>query len=129
MTYLLDTVAFLRALDGTLPRKTLRRLNKPGTELLVSILTPWEIVLKRALRYLDMQHARIEQGILDLQARLLPITLAHTRILHTLPQFKEHTDPFDRMLIAQAIEERCPLVSNDTRFELYRKLGLQTLWD
>jgi PIN domain nuclease of toxin-antitoxin system len=46
-----------------------------------------------------------------------------------LPQFVEHADPFDRMVIAQAMAESYTLVSPDTRFPLYEPHGLKLLWE
>ncbi len=129
MKYLLDTVAFCRALDDTLPGKTRRRLTNADAELLVSIVTPWEIALKRSLILRGLNNDLVVRKIEELGARLLPITLDHTAALNTLPTFPEHRDPFDRMLIAQALGEECPLVSNDSRLSLYEGVGLQVLWD
>jgi PIN domain nuclease of toxin-antitoxin system len=129
MTYLLDTVAFYRALDKTLPAKLLRRLQRSDSQLFVSIVTPWEIALKPALQAHGMSNELVQEKILELGARLLPITMEHTGLLYTLPYFEDHRDPFDRMLIAQALDERCPLVSNDQRFARYQARGLSVIWD
>jgi PIN domain nuclease of toxin-antitoxin system len=85
MTYLLDTVAFLRALDNTLPAKTGRRLQKADAQLFVSIITPWEIALKRSLHFVGVSNELVQHHILDLGARILPITISHIGILYTLP--------------------------------------------
>jgi PIN domain nuclease of toxin-antitoxin system len=53
----------------------------------------------------------------------------HTEEFDQLPKFKEHADPFDRILIAQAMAEDYTLVSPDTRFPLYEPHGLKLLWD
>jgi PIN domain nuclease of toxin-antitoxin system len=66
-------------------------------------------------------------GIARMGAQLLPITFAHLTELLALPLFPDHRDPFDRLLIAQAISEGLRMVSNDTRFSDYKKLRL--LWD
>ncbi len=129
MRYLLDTVAFYRALDGSLPAKTARRLQKSDAELFVSVVTPWEIALKRSLQVHGLNNELVVQKIEELGARLLTITTEHTARLYTLPYFPDHRDPFDRMLIAQALERACVLVSSDNRFSNYEKTGLKTLWD
>jgi PIN domain nuclease of toxin-antitoxin system len=84
--------------------------------LFVSIITPWEIALKRSLHFVGVSNELVQHHILDLGARILPITINHIGILYTLPSL--HRDPFDRMLIAQALEEQCPIVSSDGHFEL-----------
>ena len=48
----------------------------------------------------------------------------HLKTLATLGVFKEHTDPSDRLIIAQAITEKLSLISSDNYFRLYKKLGL-----
>lgn len=127
MRFLLDTNCFVRAVNGTLPAKVERRLLRPGAELLLSIITPWEIAIKPALRHSGFTHNLVKAKIAEMGARLLPITMEHTALLHDLPP--HHTDPFDRMIIAQALVEECPVVSSDQRFPLYKSVGLQLLWD
>ncbi len=129
MNYLLDTVTLLRAHDGTLPRKLERRLQRAETKLFVSIVSPWEIALKKSLQFQGYSNEVVGDLILELDAKILPITLDHTGIAGTLPQFQEHHDPFDRMIIAQALEKQCPVVTPDIRFPLYRHVGLEVLWD
>jgi PIN domain nuclease of toxin-antitoxin system len=127
MTYLLDTVAFLRALDNTLPAKIRRQLQRANAQLFVSIITPWEIALKRSLHFAGVSNELVQQYILDLGARILPISVRHIGKLYSLPPL--HRDPFERMLIAQALEERYPIVSSDRHFGLYREVGLEVIWD
>lgn len=51
--------------------------------------------------------------------RLLPIEPAHTTLLATMPFVPRHKDPFDRLLIAQAIVEDLPVISADVAFDAY----------
>jgi PIN domain nuclease of toxin-antitoxin system len=127
MRVLLDTNAFIRAVSGTLPVKIERRLLKPGTEFLISIVTPWEIAAKQELHRMGFTHPVVVSKISEMGARLLPISLEHTAELYQLPL--HHKDPFDRIIIAQALVEDCPLVSSDQRFPLYSSTGLKVLWD
>ena len=53
------------------------------------------------------------------------ISKEHLRTLAKLPLIDEHRDPTDRLIIAQAITEKLPLISNDTKFPKYRKYGLE----
>ena|SRR3954454_19200194 len=129
MKLLLDTHIVVYWLAGTLPHKIKRRIEK-ASDLLVSIVTPWEFALKTnppsgKLRFPNTKET--EQFLEDLGVRVLPITMEHTNTLYTLPL--HHDDPFDRMIIAQTLAEKCPVVSADKRFPLYRSVGLQVLWD
>jgi PIN domain nuclease of toxin-antitoxin system len=122
---LLDTSAFVRWLDGSLPTQVRRRLDR--AELLVSIVTAWEIAIKPELTQAGFRPGVVERSLEAMGARLLPITPRHTDALYALP--RHHKDPFDRMLIAQALVERCTLVSPDQRIPLYRNVGLKVFWD
>jgi PIN domain nuclease of toxin-antitoxin system len=59
--------------------------------------------------------------IIDLQEK-------ETSTYHELPQKENHKDPFDRMLIWQAITKNCVMISKDEKFEQYKKNGLKLLW-
>lgn len=129
MKLLLDTCAVLGWMEGKLPSKIRRRIQKPGTDVLVSIATPVEVAIKsnppgRA----PLPSPRQLQEALDLlQGRWLPVTLECAVLLYNLPV--HHKDPFDRIIIVQALQENCPVVTSDERFPLYKSVGLQVLWD
>ena len=127
MTVLLDTSAFIRHSQGKLPGRMFRLVAKSTTEVLVSIVTPWEIAMKPALRKVGLDGQRVREQLEVLGARLLPITLEHTERLYRLANY--HHEPFDQMIIAQALVENCPVVSSDQRFPLYASEGLKVLWD
>lgn len=132
MKLLFDTNAFLRWVDARLPDKIRRYIQKPNRQLLVSIVTPCEIAIKSnavrnnpARRFRMPSASEVKESIERLGAQLLPVTLQHAEVLYDLPL--HHQDPFDRMIIAQALEERCTVVTSDQQFSLYE--GLQVLWD
>ena len=127
MQFLLDTNAFIRMLIGSLPARVERRVFKPGVDLLLSVVTPWEISIKRSLVKAGVTQNVVESKIDEMDLRVLSITLEHTGVFDGLPL--HHDDPFDRMLIAQALTENCPLISSDQRFPLYAGTGLKVLWD
>ncbi len=129
MRYLLDSNAFIDAARGKLPRKLERRLLASHAELLVSILTPWEIALKPSLKKYNLTPTTVEQKIRDMEGQILALQLNHATIFYSLPQYEEHRDPFDRMLVAQALAEGCALVSRDQRFPLYANVGLNVVWE
>ncbi len=125
MRVLLDTSAFVRWMAGTpLPKDASRVLNRQDAELLISIVTAWEIVMKPALQ---RSSADVEQAVSDMGAQLLQISFPHLEELSRLPLNSNHRDPFDRMLIAQAIAEDIPIISSDSRFEEYKKV--RVIWD
>ncbi len=125
MRLLLDSNAFLRwTMNATLPRSVHRVLAKPDTECLISIVTGWEIAIKTKLR---LKTSDVEDSIRKIGAAVLPIEFAHLDELARLPLIENHRDPFDRMLIAQALSEDVPIVSSDERFRSYRRL--RVLWD
>jgi len=87
-------------------------------------VTVWEVAIKHSLH---VSVTDVQTSIASMLAKLLPITFEHLEIFGDLPIFADHRDPFDRMLIAQAISEDLTIVSADTRFEKYKKL--RVLWD
>jgi PIN domain nuclease of toxin-antitoxin system len=122
---LLDTNVFLRWMVGSsLPRPLERVLAKPSTECVISIVTGWEITLKTQL---GVSATEIEAAMSQMRAALLPIKFRHLDELSRLPSYEDHRDPFDRMLIAQALAEDLPIASSDTRFGAYKRL--RVLWD
>ena len=89
-------------------------------ELYLSVASVWEMAVKCSLGKLTF-HKPIESYILDIlqenSIQLLPITFRHTIRVSTLPF--HHRDPFDRLIISQAEEEKIAILSCDTIFDLY----------
>jgi len=115
---LLDTHILLWWLadDPSLPARARDSISDPGTEVLVSAATVWEIAIKRASGKLDAPDDLLEA--LEANAfDTLAITAAHALAAGELPA--HHADPFDRMLIAQAQAETLTLVSVDARLGDY----------
>jgi PIN domain nuclease of toxin-antitoxin system len=115
---LLDTHVLLWWLagDAALPKGAGDAIADSGSEVLVSAATAWEIAIKKATGRL----AAPDDLIKALDANdfgTLPITAPHALAAGNLPA--HHSDPFDRMLIAQARLERLILVSVDRRFTDY----------
>jgi PIN domain nuclease of toxin-antitoxin system len=122
---LLDTNAFIRwVADTPLPGRIERMLRKPATEKFVSIVTAWEIVMKPRL---NLRASDVEAGVAAMGAALLPVRFQHLETLSALPEQGNHRDPFDRMLIAQALAEDLSMVSSDQRFAGYK--GLRVIWE
>jgi len=82
----------------------------------VSLATPWEIAIKTALGKLAPPED-LEEQLREKRFELLPIALPHTRAVASLPLL--HSDPFDRMLIAQAQVDRMTLITTDRQIRRY----------
>jgi PIN domain nuclease of toxin-antitoxin system len=61
----------------------------------------------------------VEQKLIYQDFQLLPVELSHLKVLSVLPVFQKHKDPFDRLLIAQAMSENLSLISCDSKFKDY----------
>ena len=118
MNLLLDTHILLwwLAADPYLPTAAGEAIASTDNVVVVSAASAWEVAIKKAVGRLDAP-----DDLLDaLDANnfdTLPITVAHAVAAGGLPT--HHSDPFDRMLIAQARAEHLVLVSVDTRFRRY----------
>jgi PIN domain nuclease of toxin-antitoxin system len=119
MKLLLDTHVLLWALADSpqLGRGCREKIVDPANDVLVSAATMWEISIKKRLGKLSVP-ANILEFIEASEFIPLPISFAHAMAAGALPL--HHTDPFDRMLIAQACEENLVLVTQDRRFEAYQ---------
>jgi PIN domain nuclease of toxin-antitoxin system len=128
MRLLLDTHAFLWfILDEPQLSATARALiADPGNHINVSPATYWEIAIKIRLdKYVlpEPFQSFMEREISVNRFTILHIEPRHVAPLTTLPF--HHKDPFDRLLVAQAIVEQIPLVSNDSDLDAY---PIQRLW-
>jgi PIN domain nuclease of toxin-antitoxin system len=128
MKALLDTHAFLWWLDGdpSLSKRALDYIAGDQGGVFVSAASVWEIATKHRLGKLPRARdvAVDIAGCIDAQGfGPLSVTVAHGQRAGALPGF--HRDPFDRMLIAQAIMEDCVLISNESIFDRY---GVARLW-
>lgn len=96
-------------------------LTDESNEVLFSAVSGWEIAIKASLGKLDNIPADLESFVIEEISgnafEVLPIRLDHSLRVHTLPW--HHKDPFDRLLIAQAVVEEVPLLSRDPEFEPY----------
>jgi PIN domain nuclease of toxin-antitoxin system len=107
------------------PRLSLRarcEIADPKNEIYISVVTLWEIVLKRSSGKLNFPDD-LEQVLREDSFGLMPIDYRHLAALERLPLL--HKDPFDRMLIAQASAEGVPLITNDRTLARYR---VQIVW-
>lgn len=124
--FLLDTHAFiwLSENDTNLP-DNLRDMIDVADRVYLSIASLWEIAIKLNLGKLSLQrdYETIEAELESSDILLLPISFIDTLQIRHLPL--HHRDPFDRMLIAQAINRSLVLISRDTKLDAY---PIQRLW-
>ncbi len=128
MRCLLDTHVYywFRQSPEKIPAGTFRILTGAGTEALISPIIPWELAIKVGVGKLNSTKLLLDFERRETAAGFLmtPITIAQTIHSGLLPS--HHRDPFDRLLIAQALDLHVPVLSNDRTFDLY---GVQRIWD
>lgn len=127
MKLLLDAHALLwfQAGDRRLSRKARAAIEADDAELVLSAAMVWEMAIKASLgrlRLADTVDAFISEKLLQ-GYLMLPISWEHAARVERLPW--HHRDPFDRLLSAQALVERCPIVSRD---RVLRKYGVDVIW-
>lgn len=122
---LLDTHAALWMVANSkrLSPKALETVLAPGTRLLVSAASLWEVAIKRSLGKLRAP-ADLSRRLAALrQVELLAISPLHAEAVGELPW--HHRDPFDRLLVAQALAEHVAIVSADDALAQY---GVEIIW-
>ncbi|MEI2638420.1 MAG: type II toxin-antitoxin system VapC family toxin [Microthrixaceae bacterium] len=124
MRLLLDThtLIWMATDPGSLSKPAAEALVAPTNDLFVSAVSGWEISIKRSRGRLVSPDVDAEM-LARLRVIELPITFEHASAIGQLPDV--HRDPFDRMLIAQALVERLVVVSRDRVFDGY---PVETLW-
>ncbi len=128
MRTLLDTHAFLWWISDSpeLSERAREVMADERNELLFSVVSGWEIAVKAGLGKLELPDvpAKFVTGqISSNDIEVLPIYLAHAMRVHDLPEY--HRDPFDRLLVAQALVEELPLISGDQEISRY---PVETIW-
>ena len=121
MRLLLDTHIVLWAMQGSraLP-KIARQLMDDAEVVFVSAASLWEIAIKAQLGKVDVDGSELETALGQAGFQQLPVLWSHTTALRTLPPL--HHDPFDRMLIAQALTEPLRLVTHDSALAQHTNL-------
>jgi PIN domain nuclease of toxin-antitoxin system len=129
MRLLLDSQAFILLLQrpdslGFVARDA---MVDPNNEIFLSVVTPIELQIKVNLKKLSFAKSVREHVQFELDRGkfvLLPITLDHIDALSRLPN--HHRDPFDRLLIAQAIHEKLTIVTSD---KIIAQYAAPVLWE
>jgi len=121
MKALLDTHAFLWWItdDPRLSPRVRKIIGDGENELYLSAASGWEMAIKAGLGRLqlpDLERFIPEQMALN-AIETLPVRMSHALRVHNLPE--HHRDPFDRLLIVQALLEDMPIISSDPKIALY----------
>ena len=130
MKYLLDTHTLLWALNAPEKLDDVVRtiISNDDNEIFYSIVTPWEIEIKhnKHPKEMPITGTVLIQSLQDYGITLLNIKPKHIEALASLNEKEnnKHSDPFDRMLLAQAKSECIPLITHDKQFRNYDELYL-----
>lgn len=128
MRALLDTHTLLWLVDNPdkLPATVAAICEDENNALFISIASFWELAIKMSLGKIELDDnalAHLKTWCDDNAVQLLPISLSHCQQVQTLPF--HHRDPFDRLLIAQALCDQLVLLSADGHFADY---GVEVIW-
>ena len=128
MRVLVDTHVFLWWVEGDrrLPVKARAALADRDNECLFSLVSAWELAIKAGLGKLKLALPVTRYVVEHVAAngfQTLDIRMAHVGRVESLPT--HHGDPFDRLLIAQALEEKLPVVTADP---VFRDYGVKRIW-
>jgi PIN domain nuclease of toxin-antitoxin system len=128
MKALLDTHTLLWLVDDPekLPARVITICEDGQNELFISIASFWELAIKMSLGKIELDDnalARLKTWCDENAVQLLPISVNHCQQVQTLPF--HHRDPFDRLLIAQALREQLALLSADGHFADY---SVDVIW-
>ena len=128
MPYLLDTHTFLWMAGhlSSLSAKVLEILEERSHRLFLSAASAWEIAILQQIRRLELPDAPqrfIPEAMQKLNVMPIPMGFTTTISAATLPFI--HRDPFDRLIIAEALKEKMTVITKDDLFAAY---GVQVLW-
>ncbi len=132
MIYLLDTHTLLWTLfeDEKLSAKARDAISNAENEIYVSVISYWEISLKYALGKLELEGItpdELPEKAKEIDIETMDLSEEDVITFYKLPRLK-HRDPFDRLIIWQAIRRDIPLISKDKNMEDYQPFGLVALW-
>ena len=129
MKYILDTCALID-LVFTPERLSAhaREVIEGANELVVSTVSFWEIMIKQQIGKLGVKNTSAQElaEICDvLNIQITQPSIPQIDLVRTLPRFSDHGDPFDRLILCQAISDNLPVVTSDSKFERY---GVSVIW-
>jgi PIN domain nuclease of toxin-antitoxin system len=119
--YLIDTHVLLWYIQGNprLSTNTISIIDNPQNKVFVSKVSLWEIAIKVSIGKLTIHipFEKLDDFLNDKEFIILDFNLFDLSILKTLPF--HHTDPFDRLIISQAINNNLRIISDDSKFSTY----------
>ncbi|MBA4396029.1 MAG: PIN domain nuclease [Syntrophus sp. (in: bacteria)] len=132
MNCLLDTHTFLWSIfdPAQISAKARGIIRNPDNIIHVSVVTFWEISLKYAIGKLELTQLLPDEfpGVArQMNLSIMNLSEQESATFYKLPQM-EHKDPFDRLVIWQAIHHRMSLISKDSKLKGYRRAGLKLIW-
>jgi len=133
MRYLIDShIGIWMVTQPMLIKKSMKDLLlNPANEILISTLSFWEISLKYSIGKLHLHGASPEMFKQELEAScivsILDLKLEDTLSFYKLEAF-HHRDPFDRMMVWQAIRNNLTFITDDVQIHKYTDCGLKVVW-
>ncbi|MDR0557902.1 MAG: type II toxin-antitoxin system VapC family toxin [Treponema sp.] len=133
MTYLLDTHTLIWATLETIKLSKIVKdiISNRNNEIFVSTVTFWEIALKVSIKRLSFEKMNIKdfpKYAQEMGFTIMDLKEGETITFHELPLKEYHKDPFDRMLVWQAITNDMILISKDNLLKQYEEDGLRIIW-
>lgn len=134
MEYLLDTHALVWFIDGNnkLSKEAREIISNPNNNIFYSVINLWEILIKAKKDKIIEYDSMLELNMSIIDAGFLPLPLS-PRHMYSLEEIIEnnkktkHKDPFDRALLAQAIENKLILLTHDERLKEYKEKYIQII--
>lgn len=132
MNCLLDTHAFLWAVftPSKLSARARKEIRAAENRICLSTISFWEISLKYAMGKIELENCLPDDMpaiAKEMHIEIIQPTAQETASFHRLPKLT-HRDPFDRMIIWQAIQQPLALISKDSDFPEYQEFGLKIVW-
>lgn len=129
MKCLLDTCALIYVLfkPEALSTDAAKAIND-NNDLYVSIVSLWEMMIKMQIGKLDVAETsamELKDACDQLNITILQTSVEEIDHVRKLPIFKDHGDPFDRLIISQAQYHHMPVITSDTKFDRY---GIEVIW-
>ena len=133
MIYLLDTHTFIWTTlkTSSLGKKSKEIIFDKKNEICVSIVSFWELSLKSGIKKFVFENINIKdfpRYARDMGFTIVDMQENESITFHDLPSKGNHKDPFDRMLIWQAICKGMTMISKDRLFDQYKEDGLKLIW-
>ena len=133
MNYLLDTHTLVWSIlqVDKIPAPVQAILRDSQNNIAVSVVSFWEVSIKYGLGKIRLNGVTPEGFLTEAEKNnftILTLKPFEASSGHLLPFLGNHRDPFDRILIWQAMQNNMIVVSNDSDFNLYRTLGLKLIW-